>query len=170
MNILDKMPFLNGSNDQPEMTDAEAKSERARFHREKVRNGPSAFRSLSNGQIRRAQKRAEATRARKTRSRQIRSYLAQQREAAAIRGNLQAAGVLPYHGAVEVIERPAAAHAGIVWIVQHFAEAPEGETIEVTREVVVQSLTAALNRWQAIVGIPVTPLSPAYQLPATVSA
>lgn len=169
MNILDKIPSIVGSKDEPEMTEAEAKSERMRFHREKVRNGPASFRTMSNGQIRRAQKRMEASRVRKARRRQIRSYLTQQNEAAALRGNLQAAGVIAYvHEGTTMA--PEAALQSIVWIVKRFAEGDESGRVEVTSDTVTKALTAALNRYQALTGQEQTPLSPAYVLPVRVSA
>lgn len=171
MDILSKLPFLKDDEvvDQPELTEEEAKAERIAFHRTNVRNGPVKFKGVTSGQERRRRQRWLDSRTRKARRAQIRLYFAQQQEAAVLRGHLQAAGVQAYANE-HLVARPDRALASIVWIVRHFAEVEEGDTVEVTAEVVTQSLTSALNRWQTLVGLPTTPLSPAYVLPVALSA
>lgn len=95
-NLLSSLPFLN--NDQSEEIDeAQAKRDRIAFHRDHVRNGPTKFKTVSNGQVRRAKTRELNGRAKKARRHQVRTYFANLREHAVLRGQLQAVGVLPYH-------------------------------------------------------------------------
>ena len=177
MDILSKLPFLKA--DEVDETDdrtleeieAEAKAERIRFHREKVRNGPAKFVAPTSGQIRRARKRDAERMIRKNRRRQVRQHLADQREAATIRGHLQAAGVLPYPN--RAAADPRLAVKSLTWIVRRFADDRHVDSngrVEVTEEVVRESLQSALNRWQTIVGLTPTSLSPAYALPVALSA
>lgn len=169
MNILSKLPGLHDDTTAPEEIDeAQAKKDRIAFHRDHVRNGPANFKTISSGQQRRAKERALKTHTRKARRRQIRTYLAEQREAATILGHLQAVGAVSY-ASVDFGLSQRAVVRSMAWIIQNFVEAEEGSTVEVTREVIVQSLTSALNRWQRLTGQPVSPLSPAYVIPFALS-
>lgn len=168
MDILSKLPGLKSETESVEIDEAQAKRDRIAYHRDHVRNGPVKHRSITSGQERRARKRRLEKQTRKARKAQVRLFFAQQQEAATLRGHLQAAGVQAYVG--EHVAPGEKALASIVWIVRHFAEVEDGTTVEVTHDVVVQSLTSALNRWQRLVGMPVTPLSPAYVLPVSLSA
>lgn len=176
MNILSKLPLINSAADVDKFVDSlseadelEGKKERIAFHRAKVRNGPVKYSTPTTGQIRRAQKRALNTTSRKAFRRQVRQYFADQREAAAIRGQLQAAGVLAY-ASPSRRAIPLASYKAIVWIIQRFAEGDDKGKVEVTEQVVRDSLQAALNRYQGIMGLEPTPLSPAYVLPVAVTA
>lgn len=169
MNILSKLPFISEpkSDLTPEEIELEDKKARIQFHREKVRNGPAKFSSPTSGQIRRAKDRDIKSGMKKTRRRQVRAFLAAQAEAATIRGHLQAASVLAYGNPLHMAT-PTQARASVIWLTERFAEA-EGEIV-VTTELVVDALTAALNRYQTLTGQPTTPLSPAYVLPVRVAA
>lgn len=172
MDILSKLPGLKPETATVEEIDeAQAKKDRIAYHRDHVRNGPVKHRSITSGQERRARQRRLERQTRKARKAQVRLYLAQQREAATLRGHLQAAGVQAYAG--EHVATGEQALRSIVWIVRHYADdsaVDENGRVEVTHEVVVGALTAALNRWQTLAGMPVTPLSPAYVLPVSLSA
>jgi hypothetical protein len=168
-NLFSKLPFLKSNQaegEAPEVDEAEAKKARIAFHREHVRNGPTNFKHVTGGQIKRAGKRDLARETKKARRRAVKQYLADQREGATIRGHLQAAGVLPYY-TEDYRATPSQALHSVTWIIARFAPAPADGTgkVEVTSKVVLDSLTAALNRWQVIVGYPQTRLSPAYVLP-----
>lgn len=173
MNILDKLPFLSTTTEEEvtEIDEAQAKKDRIAFHRSHVKNGPASFKTLTSGQVRRAEKRMLAGSTKRARRAQIRQFHADQREAATLRGHLQAASVISYADPTRVASSQAAL-ASIVWIIQRFAEeqyADETGRIEVTMEVITGALTGALNRWQRLVGDPVTPLSPAYRLPVSLA-
>ena len=125
--------------------------------------------NLSSGQIRRARVRRLNRQTMKARRRQIQQHFIERRELATIRGHLQAAGVIAY--ATTYQPAPQRVLDSVTWIIQRFAEAPGGvEQIEVTHEVVIDSLTSALNRYQHLTGQPATSLSPTYVLPVAVAA
>lgn len=172
MNILSKLPFMNQTEEEAaEIDEAQAKKDRIAFHRDHVRNGPSNFKTVTNGQVKRAKVRALKAETKKARRRQVRAYLANQRQAATVRGHLQAAGVLPFF-TEDYTATPEQALRSIMWIVARFAPAQangSGE-VEVTNGLVAEALTAALNFWQDAVGYPRTKLSPAYVLPVSVQA
>lgn len=168
MDILSKLPFLKSDATEEEVAEydeAQARLDRIAFHRDHVRNGPANFKQPTNGQVKRAKKRALARDTKKARRQAIRKYHADQREGATLRAHLQGAGVLPYFG--EQAPTPRQAVQSVSWLVSRFAPAPADGSgrIEVTRSVVMESLQAGLNRWQQIVGHPATKLSPAYRLP-----
>jgi hypothetical protein len=173
VNILDKLPFLSSTTEEEaaEFDEAQAKKDRIEFHRRSVRNGPVSYRTPTNGQIKRERKRALARETKKARRRQVRQHLANQREAATIAAHLRGAGILAYSQESFTTD-PQRARRSIIWIVARFAEAPQDGTgrVEVTEAVVRQSLTAALNRWQSLVGLRETPLSPAYVLPVALAS
>lgn len=60
------------------------------------KHGPAKFRTLTNGQIRRAQVRSQKARQRKATKAYRRDWLKSQQELAGLRGLLQAAGRVPY--------------------------------------------------------------------------
>lgn len=170
INIFEKLASLHSTSPEEalEIDEAAEKRERIKFHRQSVRNGPVNFRTPTNGQLRRAAKRDLARETKKARRRQVRKHFDERYEQAVLRAHLQHAGVLAYDSGREVDGEQAV--ASITWLVQHFADAPEGQSVEVTGEVVAQSLQSALNHWQTILGLEKTPLSPAYQLPVATSA
>ena len=100
MNIISNLPGLkkltggDAMTTESEVGEPEAKKARIDFHRRSVRNGPVNLKSLTSGQVKRASKRALDRKTKNARRRQIRQYLADQREAATLRGHLQAAGVI----------------------------------------------------------------------------
>ena len=101
MDILSKLPLIGQKDDEtddltPEEIEAEARAERIRFHREKVRNGPTKFSFVTEGQQRRAKDRAIRGRQKKVRKAQVRAHFEKQQAIASLRGNLQAVGTLPY--------------------------------------------------------------------------
>ena len=179
MNIFSKLPLIGDKDpqlvDDLELIDdveaeAEAKRRRIKFHRESVRNGPVKFKTVTNGQVRRMKARALKSHSRKVYRQQVRQYLANQREAAILRGQLQAAGVVSYAIPSRKLT-PKAAHDAIVWIIERYASSDESGVVEVTQEVVVDALLAALNRFETLTGLPSSrALSPAYVLPVSVAA
>lgn len=119
--IFKSLPGVTKSDDgERELTKdeiaAEEKAERIKFHRERVRNGPVNFKAITNGQIRRAQARAEANAAKKARRAEIRNHLEKMRFASVLRGQLAVAGAIP-----SVVEygMPRQVDA-TVWIVRRF--------------------------------------------------
>lgn len=170
MNILSKLPFVKGTTDDEvaEIDEAQARKDRIAFHRDHVRNGPAKFKGQTTGQVRREKKRELARETRRARRVQIRKYHAEQREAAILRGHLQHAGIVSYSG-IEFEVGPRAVVNSIAYLVARFAPAPVDGSgqIEVTRKVVIDALTEALNRFQTLTGQPTTRLSPAYVLPVT---
>ena len=104
-----------------EPTEAELKAERILFHREKVRNGPVSFRSVTNGQIRRAKERAEKREAKRNFKREVRQHLEQLRAAATLRGQLTVAGVIPTVQEFDLKRQVDAT----VWIVRRFGVSVE---------------------------------------------
>lgn len=173
MDLLSKLPFLKSEKaDEPELSPEEARKQRIQFHRDHVRNGPSNFKVVTNGQQKRAHVRALNRRTRKARRAQVRQHFANLQEAAILRGHLQSVGIAPY-ALVSTKLEPQRALDSVIWIVQRFADdnlVNETGQVEVTEAVVRQSLTSCLNRWQHLVGLPPTELSPAYALPVALPA
>lgn len=122
MNILEKLiPSLNKEQKEvlaKEEQAAAEKADRIAFHRAKVRNGPVRFTTLTNGQLRRAQKRSEATAQRKNFKAQKRAFFAAQYEASVLRAHLQRLGVVEY--ATPVISTPTKIEGSIAWIFANF--------------------------------------------------
>lgn len=171
-NLLSKLPFLSDDKaEEVELSEEELRKQRIAFHRERVSNGPVKFSSPTSGQIRRFGHRELARKTKAARRRQIREHFAQKTEVAVLRAHLQAAGLIVYPtghtpGAGDVLN-------AFTWIISHFADdkhADENGRVEVTREVVVSSLQAALNRYQHLTGRPQTAISPSYVLPVEVAA
>jgi len=127
--LLSKLPGLNDiqtddDEQTPEEAEAEAKKARIQFHRDHVRNGPAKFGGPTSGQVRRTKARATRASIKHNRRRQVKEYLAQQRFIATLRGNLQAAGVLPYVTDYKPSERQEA--RAIKWLAQTF----DGDDLE----------------------------------------
>lgn len=101
MNIFSNLAKLmpGHQSDERELTEdevaAQEKTERVKFHREQVRNGPVKFRSVSAGQIRRARQRAMDRDIRRNYRREVRNHFERQRVAATLRPHLQAVGLAP---------------------------------------------------------------------------
>lgn len=174
MDLFSKIPFLKSdqTEEQSELSPEEAKKQRIQFHRDHVRNGPSNFKTVTNGQQKRAHVRALNRRTRKARRAQVRQHFSNMAEASVLRGHLQATGIAPYALASTKID-PQRALGSVIWIVQRFADdglVNDDGQVEVTEAVVRQSLTSCLNRWQHLVGLPPTELSPAYVLPVALPA
>lgn len=176
MNILDKVLHFKSDDDaaeiEPEISEEEARKQRIQFHRDKVRNGPVKFSSPTNGQVRRAEKRFLAGRTRAARRNQVRSYFLTQKQAAILRGQLQAAGVVEYHSP-DFFARPEQSLRSVVWLVERFADdsnADEFGQIVLDEPTVRQALQSALNRYQGFVGEPITTLPEDYVLPVRLAA
>ena len=127
MNLLSKLPFLKPGVDAEAADDngEEAKRERIKYHREHVRVGPRATQHVTNGQVKRARKRALAGMTKKARRNQIQNYFETQRLASTVRAHLQHGGVLPF-----VHERTLDLNQQVVsvaWIVQRFGQEIEVE-------------------------------------------
>lgn len=121
MNILSTIPTLDAPA-EVELTDdeieAQEKSWRIDYHREKVRNGPVKFSFMTNGQVRRAEKRARKSQRDKIWRKQKRSHFENQRIAAFLRPHLQNVGLIEY-----LDGRSVSMHDQIVstaWIAQRF--------------------------------------------------
>lgn len=172
--IFKNMPLLGedkADEVDPEVAEVAAKKERIDFHRRSVRNGPVAFKTVTNGQLRRAKVRELRRNAKRARRAQVRDYFAAQREGATIRGHLESVGLMQ-----EIFDRPAweinifSAYRSSLWLIKHFAPVEAGTNVEVTEDLVRSSFRAALNRWQVIVGLPATDLPTSYELPVSVAA
>jgi len=154
MNILHKIiPSLRPEQEEALDADtqaAEEKADRIKFHRAKVRNGPVKFATLTNGQVRRAQKRAAKREVDRNFRLQKRSYFASQREAAVLRIHLQRVGVLPFATPEFFAEQdPRKIENSIVWILEHFPT--DGDGLVNALEI---SLQQAYDRFAFIVGLP----------------
>jgi hypothetical protein len=156
IDLLSKLPGLHDAPGEVEVKSdeeiaAEARAERIKFHRNQVRNGPVNFKSLTTGQIRRAQARATQSAIRKNRRRAVSDHLAAKREAATLRGWLQAIGVLPYategYKASEGIVK-----SSLIHIVQTYGEPDESSQISVSKEVVDTAIQKAVERYHALTG------------------
>ena len=150
--FFSKLPSLLGRQDDSEPTDAEleleAKKERIEFHRTHVRNGPTTFRHVTEGDARREQARAVRRQMKKARRSQLRSYHQTQRLAATVRGHLQLAGLIPF-----VVPQPLdpwQQARSAAWLVQHFSEGPTSFAYDD----VLASLSRALKFYGQAVGIP----------------
>lgn len=173
--ILSKLPGLKS--DQVDdadvvLSEEDLKAERIAFHRQKVRNGPVKFSAPSTGQLRRERHRALNRQTKNARRRQIQAHFANKRETAVLRAHLQAAGIVLYANP-DFRPAPGDVIAAFTWIISHFADEKATDStgrIVVTRDVVIQSLQAALNRFQHLRGEPAQTLSPAYVLPVEVAA
>ena len=104
MNISRLMPNF-GKTEEPakeltaeelEKLEAEEKAQRIEWHRRNVRNGPRKTSYWTNGQLRRQQARDKKTHERKVNLRHRRAYVGKRHDLAALRGQLQAVGALPY--------------------------------------------------------------------------
>lgn len=170
MDILSNIPTLvaDKSPELDETSELDITHKNVKFHRDNVRNGPANFKGQSTGQIRRAKQRVLDGQTRRARRRQIKTFLEHQREASTLRGQLQAAGVVAYNSPDFTIA-PRQALASIVWIVQRYADAPDGARVDVTYDVVIASLQAAMNRYEDLIGSPRSTMDPEYILPVEVS-
>lgn len=173
-NILSKLPGLKADEvDESDvvLSEEDLKAERIAFHRTSVRNGPTNFRAPTNGQLRRQRVRALARQTKRARRNQVQSHFATRAEIALLRGHLQAVGIILYRshhkpGAGDIIH-------SMTWIIRRFADAKRADdtgAVVVTEEIVRESLQAALNRYQHLTRQEQTPLSPAFELPVSVSA
>jgi hypothetical protein len=130
VNLFSKLPFLKSDDaEQAEVDETQARKDRIKFHRDHVRNGPSNFKTLTSGQIRRAQRRELNGRTKKARRAQVQNYFATQRLAATVRAHLQHAGVLPFVNENHVLDL----HKQVVsaaWIVQRFGTEIEVEVTD----------------------------------------
>lgn len=101
-NLFSKLPFLgtDAADEIVEMTteeaEAQAKKDRIEFHRTKVRCGPVNWKHMTNGQVRRAQKREMDRQTKKAWRAEKRNYFERQRVAAYLRGHLQTVGLIPF--------------------------------------------------------------------------
>lgn len=143
MNILSKIPFLSGEENDDKTIDeqaleVEARADRIAFHRAHVRNGPVNYKEQTSGQAKRARLRELAGRTRKARRAQVRDFLAQQREHALLRGHLQAIGVVAYESGF--VPTDDARFASARWVLNRFGPAElvstEGDEAEFLRRAV----------------------------------
>lgn len=154
MNLLSKLPFLtSNTDDETTLSEEEIRKQNIEFHRTKVRNGPAKFSSPTSGQMRRAAQRRLNSQTKKARRAQVRSHFDREQGIAYLRGNLQAAGLVPYR-TPGFQARPEAALSSIVWIMQHYAihDADENGVVEVNHDVVMAALESALGRYNELVG------------------
>lgn len=150
-NLFSNLPFLSKADDElsPEELEIEAKKERIEFHRDHVRNGPTSFRHVTNGMVRRAKARDLQRQMKKTRREQLRTYFRNQQLAAVTRGHLQAAGLLPY--AVEREVDLQKQSESVAWLLQNYTH---GLATRFTRDDVIAGLSRALKVYGDIVGLP----------------
>lgn len=177
MDIFKNLPFLNKGEEQP-ATEAEIKKARIDFHREGVRCGPlgrGAWRRQDNHALAvAASAKHEVKGARREARKQVRDnyeravkqHFVNRGEAALLRGQLQAVGLLPYVLADTEVD-PVAARRSVIYLIHRFADA-EG-TVEVTETLVRDSLQSALNRWESLVNRPLTRIPDDYVLPVQVA-
>lgn len=121
------LPSLGGvESADSEVDETQAKRDRIQFHRERVRNGPVTFKSVTNGQVRRARLRELARSSKRARRSQVQSYFTQQREHAVLRAHLQGIGVLPYalrSGRLSEEQMM----LSVRWIVEHFGNVDDSD-------------------------------------------
>lgn len=136
MNISRLMPNF-GKTEEPakeltaeelEKLEAEEKAQRIEWHRRNVRNGPRKTSYWTNGQLRRQQARDKKTHERKVNLRHRRAYVGKRHDLAALRGQLQALGALPYRSGFKPNDdlRANALH-GLVSAYHERVTASEGE-------------------------------------------
>lgn len=102
-----------------EKTPEELKRERIKFHRENVRNGPTKWRTLTTGQVRRQRVRDAKARQRKDQRRYRRAWMAQRADIATLRGHLIITGVLEcQHESTTFADHQRA--ASLAWITQKY--------------------------------------------------
>lgn len=143
--------LVNHGSKNAEPTPEELKRERVNFHRERVRNGPAKFSTMTSGQIRRAQQRDLKARQRKQFKRTVKNHFGDRRNEAILRGQLQLAGILPLSSG-EHDDR--SIDQAVVWIYDRFGEKvekPESKHIEA-------ALQAAWERYTELTGLPYAPL------------
>lgn len=167
-------PFKTQSVEE-EDAEAQAKRDRIDFHRKNVRNGPVKFKSPSSGQLRRAHDRSIQRNIQKTREAQVRRFFGDQRLAAVARGKLHTVGIgfadasgRPYLVGIE--HRTKQQVDAARWLIEHFAHAQVGDTIEISDNVILTSFSTALAHCQVRAGLPTTGLPEGYALPGLVTA
>lgn len=164
MDIFSKLPGLiddpTGQAAREGLNAEGARAERIKFHRTHVRNGPANFKTSTAGQERRARQRAVASLTKKARRSQIRDHFGKLAHGAALRGQLQAAGVLPYEhgGTVD----PALQVRATLALVRKFPVLDDEESISFAEADVLQSLTYALHRYNPSADIPEGYVVPVY--------
>lgn len=125
MNLFSKLNFGKAHEDaqailnaDPEELRAADKAERIKFHREKVRNGPVNWKIPTNGQIRRAERRAAEAHTRKAFKGEVRSYFERQRVASFLRPHLQNVGLIAFYDGHEAPKFDQI--VSTAWIVQRY--------------------------------------------------
>lgn len=153
--ILSRIPSLNspkeGEDEEGDaLSAAKAKAERVKFHRAKVRCGPAKFSAPTNGQLRRERHRALKNMTKRARRTQIREYLEIQNIAASTRGQLQLAGVLPFH-TPRTLDLTRQAKSAI-WIIDRFGKEGEDGKTSYAHGDVLLALAAALEFYGKVIG------------------
>lgn len=153
MDLLGKLPFLKKTEDESEeKTQEQAKADRIKFHRERVRNGPVKYNDPTTGQVRRARQRQQQAVSGRSRRMQILNHFETRRLAATVRGQLQASGTLPYkYGGVI---HPVTQVKATVWLVQRFGVEAEDGSASLDRSDVENALTAALRFYGQVMNSP----------------
>lgn len=177
MDIFKNLPFLNKGAEAEVQTEEEIRKARILFHREHVRVGPLGKRrvrqdhhalavTFANKPDARRAKREQAKQVASNYERAKQQHFSERAESALLRGQLQAVGLLPYVLAETEID-PVLARNATIYLIHRFADA-EG-TVEVTEELVRDSLQSALNRWESLVRRPITKIPDDYVLPVQVA-
>lgn len=169
MDILGKLPFLNSDEDAVptiEVDEAQDKKDRIKFHRANVRNGPTNFKTQTNGQVRRARHRALDRGTKNARRDQVRNYLETRKLSAVVRTHLRLAGVLPYTTFRGDLDRKQQV-TSVVWLVRRFTDGPTS----FRRDDVLLALAAALKFYGQTIGdedlqIPTDYTLPIYEIEA----
>ena len=163
--ILSKIPTL--SKDEDTRTDdeiaAEEKAARVKFHRDKVRCGPVKFRPPSNGQLRRERQRALDTMTKRARRKQVAEYLEIQKIGASTRGQLQLAGVLPFHAPRDL--DLAQQVKSTIWVVERFGKEGEDGSMSYAHDDVLLALAAALEFYGKVIGDETLQVPEGYVIP-----
>lgn len=138
------LPSL-AADDEIDTTEADEKADRIRFHREKVRNGPAKFSTPTNGQLRRAEKRAGQRALKRRRQEQVRTYFAREREAAVLRGHLQALGVLPKVGHGKLSD---SYYDSTTWVARKYGDLTQADETRLLRD----AIQKAFDRYCDLMG------------------
>lgn len=163
MNLFSQLPFFGRKSAEIDGYTAEdiaaaEKAERIDFHRKFVRNGPSSFKSMTNGQARRMKNRGIESAKRKNLKRARKDYHAQHRAAATVRGHLQIIEVLPFHTGLKYDTQ--AQIASTSWLVQRFGVDVllDGEPTgykDLSRDGILMAIGEACAFYEEITGFPV---------------
>ena len=164
MNLFSNLARTLGFGDDVTETDREAaKRERVEHHRLYVRNGPVKLRTVSTGQVRRAQVRSIEAQTRRNFRAAVRTHKASLLEVGALRGHLQRVGLLDYLS--DFTPTPAGQHASAWWLVDRFRG---DDNRLVGDEIMLTCFQRALDRHNELTGAPAMTIPDTYRIPDSV--